>query len=335
MPLTRLPACLAIVAVLALLTSCGSTDKADTDDPATESSTQGAFPVTLENRFGSTTIDAEPERIVTVGWNDQDFVLALGVVPVSIRDWFEEYATYPWVTEVTGGAELSTFGDEIDYEKIAAARPDVILALATWDEISEKTYEKLSAIAPTVLQPTEYGTDALPWDVQTRITGQVLGLEDEADALVTKVEDRIDEVKSDHPEFAGQTLVVDYGPSDEGHWLVPAGDPRRALFDALGFEAQEHEGDLSTERLDLLDEDVLVVFGALPDDLAGDRSFTSLDVVSEGRTVYISWDSTLAGAMSFSGPQALLYALDQIAPQLANAADGDPGTKVDVFEAAA
>lgn len=318
-----------------LLTSCGgSTEESGADDVST-SAKDPNFPVSLENRFGTTTIEKTPERVVTVGWNDQDFVLALGLVPVSIRDWFEEYSTYPWVTEVTGGADLPTFGDEIDYEKIAAARPDVILALATWDEINEKTYEKLSAIAPTVLQPPEYGTDALPWDVQTKITGQVLGLEDEADALVAEVEDRLEAVKNDHPEFAGQTLVVDYGPSDEGHWLVPAGDPRRALFDALGFEAQEHEGDLSTERLDLLEEDVLVVFGALPDDLAGDRSFTSLDVVSEGRTVFISWDSTLAGAMSYSGPQALLYALDQIVPQLANAADGDPATKVDVFEAAA
>jgi hypothetical protein len=53
----------------------------------------------------------------------------------------------------------------------------------------------------------------------------------------------------------------------------------------------------------------------------------ALDVVSEGRTVYVR-EATLAGAMSYSGPKALLYALDTVVPELAAAADGDPATEV-------
>jgi iron-siderophore transport system substrate-binding protein len=42
--------------------------------------------VTIEHKFGSTTITKKPKRIVTVGWNDQDFALPLGEVPVSTRE---------------------------------------------------------------------------------------------------------------------------------------------------------------------------------------------------------------------------------------------------------
>jgi len=220
-----------------MLAACGSTEPEPTpsaDDPA--------FPVTVEHRLGSTTIPARPERVLTVGWNDQDFVTALGVVPVGTREWFEDYGDFAWVSSATGGADIPTYGDEIDYEAIAAARPDVILAI--YEEFNEKVYDKLSKIAPTVLQPEEYGVDAMPWDEQTLLIGHVLGLDEEAEELVAEVDDRVEQVVSEHPEWADQTLAVDYGPNDGGHWLVPAGDPRRALFDALGFRTQEHEKDL-------------------------------------------------------------------------------------------
>ncbi len=74
-----LAACLGALA----LTGCstGSTD----DDSGSSSSTKAeadAFPVTIEHAFGETTIESEPTRVATLGWADQDHVLALGVVPV-------------------------------------------------------------------------------------------------------------------------------------------------------------------------------------------------------------------------------------------------------------
>ena len=322
-------------ALTVLLCACGPPEQRSDDAPTAEGDESGesgadaaAFPVTIEHRLGKTTIPAPPERVFTVGWNDQDFVLSLGVVPVGTRAWFDEYSDYPWVSEVTGGEELMAIED-INYEQIAAARPDVIVAI--YEEFDEGVYDKLSRIAPTVLQPAEYGKSAPPWDVQLEITAQALGRDAEAAALIQDVEARIELAKAENPQFAEQTLVVDYGPEDDGHWLVPAGDPRRSLFDQLGFAAQEHSKELSGERLDLLEEDVLVVFGATEGDLTS-PTFTALDVVTEDRTLYVGWDATLSGAMSYSGPQALLYALDQVVPQLAAAADGDPTTEVGVLD---
>ena len=68
----------------ALLSACG--DDSDTDSgaaaPAAEPS---AFPVTIEHKYGSTTIEEAPKRIVVAGLREQDSLLALGVVPVARR----------------------------------------------------------------------------------------------------------------------------------------------------------------------------------------------------------------------------------------------------------
>jgi iron complex transport system substrate-binding protein len=313
----------AVLLAAALLAGCGGT--ADDDTPAAGPSS-AAFPVSVAHKFGSTEIKAKPARIVTVGWNDQDYVLALGEVPVSTREWFEEYATYPWVAPKLQGKPLPTFSAEINYEAILKAQPDVIFAI--YETITRETYDKLTQIAPTVIQSADYADEQTPWDVQTLTTGKALGKPAEAQALVDQVNARIDEAKAANPQFAGKVLVEDYGPENGQHWLIPAKDPRRALFDALGFTAQPEKDEISEERLDLIDRDVLFVNGATKPQMLKSPAFARLEVVTEDRTLYTSFDTPLAGALSYSGPEALLYALDKLVPQLTNATDGDPATTV-------
>ena len=324
-----LRAAAALVATAALA-ACGNSQPAapaaPSAAPAETTAAAPAFPVTIPHKFGSTTIEAEPARVVTVGWNDQDFALALGVVPVSTREWFEEYPTYPWVKSALNGQQLPTFSDEIDLEAIAQQRPDLILAI--YETIDQATYDKLSKIAPTVVQSADYPDEQTPWDVQTLTTGKALGKEAQAQALVDQVKGKIDEAKAAHPEFAGKVLVVDFGPENGGHYLLPAGDPRRALFDALGFGAQQEKDEISDERVDLLDRDVLFVNGASKEQMLASPSFSRLKVVQEDRTIYTTFETPLSGALAYSGPNALLYALDMLVPQLAAATDNNPGTPV-------
>src|SRR5262245_17060518 len=98
---------LAVAAGAILVVACGSGDDddsaAESAPPATTaapaasaasaapgsaSSTPAAdaFPVTIEHKYGKAEIPAAPQRVVTVGFSDQDALLALGVVPVGIRD---------------------------------------------------------------------------------------------------------------------------------------------------------------------------------------------------------------------------------------------------------
>ena len=302
---------------IGLLAGCGGSDSPSaSEEPSGES-------VTITHKFGETTVPADPERVVTVGWSDQDFVLALGVVPVGTRSWFENYNDFPWVKEATDGKGVPVIeGDTINFEAIAKAEPDVIFAI--YETIDEKTYDQLSQIAPTVIQSDEYPDEETPWDVQLLTTGEALGKKQQAQGLVDEVNAGIDAAKRAHPEFAGKTLVADFSSEPDAPYLIGAGDPRRTLFDALGFAAQETVGDVSQERLSLLEGDLLFVNGVTKQQLAESPAFQRLNVVREDRTLYAGSDSTLSGALTYSGPNALLYALDVLTPQLSNALQGRP-----------
>ena len=320
---------LTVVAAGLLAATTTTACAADDDEPAAPTasgSAAAAFPVSIEHKFGSTTIEKQPERVVTVGWNDQDPALALGVVPVSTREWFAEYPTYPWVKSALAGKSLPTFSAEINFEAIIKQQPDLILAI--YETINKQTYDKLSQIAPTVIQSAAYSDEQTPWEVQTLTTGKALGKSAEAQALVDKVNAKINEAKAANPQFAGKTLVVDFGPEKGQHWLLPAKDPRRAVFDALGFAAQSESEDVSEERLDLLDRDVLFINGATKKTMLAGPAFARLKVVTEDRTLYTSFETPLSGALAYSGPNALLYALDLLVPQLKNATDDTLATAV-------
>ncbi|WP_306208559.1 ABC transporter substrate-binding protein [Actinoplanes sp. RD1] len=315
----------AAAGVLAVATSACASDE-DSAAPAASGSSSAAFPVTIEHKFGSTTIEQQPTRVVTVGWNDQDPTLALGVVPVATREWFTEYPTYPWVKDSLGGKQLPTFSAEINYEAIIKQQPDLILAI--YETINKETYDKLSQIAPTVIQTADYKDEETPWDVQTLTIGKALGRSTEAQALVDRVKAKFEEAKTANPQFAGKTLVADFGPEKGEHWLLAENDPRRTVFTLLGFGTQAERDGISEERLDVLDKDVLMVTGATKKDMLASPAFSRLKVVTEDRTIYTSFETPLSGALSYGGPNALLYALDVLLPALKNATDGDPATPV-------
>src|SRR6056297_4028745 len=86
----------------------GTSDRPPADTQADADGDEvAAFPVTIEHKFGATTIDEEPHRVVSVGFNEHDFLLALGVVPVGLRDWFGDRpnGAWPWAQDELGDAE--------------------------------------------------------------------------------------------------------------------------------------------------------------------------------------------------------------------------------------
>ena len=256
-------------------TQTGATDTSDAD---------GSFPVTIEHKYGRTEILERPERIVTVGLTDHDALLALGIVPVGTTEWFGGYpgAVWPWAQdelEALGGAvpELVGDGSTINFEKIAALQPDLILAL--YGGLTPEEYDLLTQIAPTVAQPAEYVDYGIPWQELTRTVGRIVGKAEQADALVADVEERLAQVRAEHPEFMGASAVV--ATPYEGIWVYGRQDPRGRFLTSLGFElpagldeitGQEFGGNLSLERVDLLDVDVIIWLDAEDADMgaAGD-----------------------------------------------------------------
>ena len=326
---SRLAVPLLAAALVAGVSACGSSD--DSSDAAASSSSGGAFPVSIENKFGTTTVPAEPERVVTIGFNDLDFVLALGVTPVGTRANLGYDATQrPWAPAAAKGLDLPTVGEtEIDLEKVAALKPDLIVGVYSF--IDQQTYDQLSKIAPTLAQTDAYADGATPWQEQTLLTGKALGREDQAQDVVADVEAEFTQAKQDHPEFAGKSVAVDYnGVAGSDHFLMGADDLRSQFFTALGFTVPATSTAVSNEQLTLLDSDVLVGGGYGPTDaVATNPLFTSLKAVAEDRTVYLgSYTDDLMGALGYGSPLALPYLLEKAEAALGQAADGDPATKV-------
>ncbi len=325
---SRLAASLAVLGVLtAGATACGGSS----DEPTPAGSpASGAFPVTIENRFGTTEVPAEPQRVVTVGFNDQDFVLALGVTPVGERENLGDYdtTTRPWAQELLPADGIPTVGaEEIDLEAVAALEPDLIVGVYSF--IDQATYDQLSKIAPTLAQTDEHPDGATPWQEQTLLTGQALGREDEARQLVDDVEGRFEQAAAENPGFADSSIAVDLTGVGSGHYLLGADDLRTQFFTDLGFSVPEASTDVSPERLDLLEADVLAVNGYTRSDADADALLSSLDVVTQGRTVLLGgYSGEVSAALGFGSPLSLPFLLDEVVPALAAADDGDPATAV-------
>jgi iron complex transport system substrate-binding protein len=304
------------------------------------SSAESTFPLTIEHKYGKTEIAKKPERIVTVGLTDHDALLALGVVPVGTTEWFGKHpsAVWPWAQDKLGGAKPELVGDgsTIAFEKIAALKPDLILAL--YAGLTEENYKTLSQIAPTVAQPGDYVDYGIPWQVLTRTAGKIVGKAAEADRMVNEVEARFAKVRAEHPEFSGASAVV--ATPYEGIWVYGPEDVRGRLLTTLGFKlpdglaeitGKEFGANLSMERADLLDVDVIVWID--PKDAKGPLGgplYSSLKVHTQAREVFLdSYSDPLGGATSFISVLSLPFLLDGLVPQLAAAVDGDPATTVE------
>ena len=327
---SRLAVLLALPVVAAGLTACGSDDGDSASAADSSSSSSGAFPVSIENKFGTTEIPEEPQRVVTVGFNDQDFVLALGVTPVGERDNLGDFdaTTRVWAEDVLPDEEIPTVGgEEIDLEAVAALEPDLIIGVYSF--MDESVYDQLSGIAPTLAQTDDYPDGATPWQEQTLLTGQALGREDEAQQLVEDVEGRFEQAAGENPGFAGRSIAVDLTGVGSGHYLLGTDDLRTQFFTDLGFTVPDTSTDVSQERLDLLEADVLAAIGYDQEAADADALFSALDVVTQGRTVLLGgYGGAVSAALGFGSPLSLPFLLDEVVPALAAAADGDPATEV-------
>jgi ABC-type Fe3+-hydroxamate transport system substrate-binding protein len=319
----------AALAAIVALAGCGSEDA----EPSSGGGQPG-FPVTIEHKFGTTEIAAAPERVVTVGFTEQDMVLALGVEPVGIREFLGGYAfrERPWAQGlIDGPPPAAVGGQEIDFERVAAQRPDLIIGVNSG--MSKADYDKLSRIAPTVAQSDEFIDFGVPWQDQTLTIGRALGREQRARKVVDDVEAQFAQAREDHPEFAGAGLVMAYGTRGD-FGAHSSQDYRLGFFEDLGFRSPPRVDELAgdgffvdfdEEHFRLMDQDVVVLFGKR-DDVTSDPVFARLDAVASERVVYVDLVDRFAGALGFSSPLSLPYLLDEAVPKLAAAIDGDPKT---------
>lgn len=335
----RIPRTVVAVAAALTLAACGGGsdssapgESSPPSSPAGAGAESAAFPVTVGHKYGSTTIEEEPERVVTLGLSDQDAVLALGVTPVGAVDWFKErpYGTWPWTTDLWGSDTPEIVGerDEYNMEKIAALEPDLVIA--AYSGMKQEQYDTLSAFTKVVAQPEGYDDYAAPWQEMTRHIGAVLGKEDEAGELISDIDARFREIRDEHPEFAGLTLAVADSFEAGTYSAFTSTDPKAIFFSELGFtlkpeidelaEPGWNVAELSAERLDVLDTDRLVWVTSSTeanDRITAEPLYQELSVRQEERDLFVPYqDPDIGAAFSFNTVLSIPYAIDEILPLL-------------------
>lgn len=338
-----------VLALALTLTACGSSGEDDTKDEGTSTST-ASFPITVEHKFGKTEVKAEPKRIVTVGLTDQDAVLAMGTVPVAVTNWFGDAdgRIFEWADDELAAAANNPLGDgkrpevltdEKQFEKVAALKPDLITAV--YAGITKKDYDLLSKIAPVVAAPldaegkpyVDYGT---PWQEATVVIGTAMGHQEKAEKAVADVQAQLDQVKEDHPEFAGKTAAT--VAAYEGIFVYGNQDPRGRFLTDIGFTfpenlkrfSEENFGEsISAENASEVDLDALVWVNGekATNDMV--PTYKNLTVSKEGRDVFIAEDDEIYIASSFVTVLSLPFIIEKEVPRLSAAVDGDPSTSTD------
>lgn len=318
---------------LGLLTACGGATEPPAAGPGPAPA--GPFPLRVEHSKGATEIPSAPQRVVTVGFSDQDPVLAMGVRPVGVTDWYgnHPYATWPWAQDELGDAQpvvlnggAFTGTPDYRYEEIAALDPDLIIGLYT--SMDDTQYRTLSQIAPTVAPPAGYPEWGAPWDEYTRLAGRALGNPDRAEQLVAGVNAQLEAAAAANPRFEGRTAVIAERLEKGVSFVRSPNDPRSQLVAALGFtippEIGELAGDMdgapiSDEQMGLLDRDVLLWnVGFSPEvrrDVERAPLYSRLEVVQAGRSVFVD-DPLVSAAWTWGTVLSIPTVIDALVTKI-------------------
>ena len=311
-----------MTAGVAVVAACGS-DKLGTvaDDGS----------VTVAHAFGETRIPSPPKRVVSAGFTEQDDLLAVGIVPIAVTDWFggEPFGVWPWAQSKLGGARpvVLSLADGIKVDQIAGLTPDLIVA--TNAGLDQDTYTKLSAIAPTIAQS---GQDAFfePWKDQATIIGQAVFKADEMANLIAGVDDKFVTAGKNNPQFSGKKVLLLQGTFVEDSVLATMPGWRTDFLTQMGFVipdsinayARDHRAVIPRrDMVSVLNAADVLIWSTESAGEAGalalDPTVQRLKATADEANVFTVKE--LAGAIAFASPLSYPVVADRLPTQLAQA----------------
>lgn len=330
---------LVLAALVALpLAGCGGTaDPLPSETAETMAESSAGYPLTLPQEGGELRLDKAPERVYVVDNWSLDIVAGLGVRPVGAAVYFPPS---PWLADSpqVSGVPVETITDAVPLEKIAAARPDLIVALSGSAGEDPGAAEKLRAIAPVLYSPKDWLTDG--WRDRLRHAATAMGRTEAAETAIGQTEKVLGQIRSDQPELAGASLTfARHDPPTAFALVVDDSDFTRSFlntelgvrtpkaqteaYDAGRFEKVGGvlEG-VSLERGDLIDADAAAALIWFQDDanleaLERQQAWRQIPVVADGRLVPM--DINAAIALRTPTPASIAWMADNLLPQLAAA----------------
>jgi iron complex transport system substrate-binding protein len=276
--------------------------------------------------------------VVSVGYTEHDALLALGITPVAVTDWYgdQPHATWPWAQDELGAAEpeLLSLADGFQYERIAALDPDLIVGANSG--MDEAAYDRLSEIAPTIAHPAGAEAYFSQWDEQARLIGAAVGQAAEVDELIAGIKADFATAAAAHPEFEGTPIVFLQNAFYDGEAIAYPDGLSTAFLTDLGFtippelgpfdrDGEGAQAYIPLEQLSVLDAgEVLLWATETPAERANLEQvavYNSLQAVEDGKLVFT--DGVTAGAIYFTSLLSLPFVLEQLVPALAGTLAGE------------
>lgn len=288
--LARFGGVLAVAALATALAACSSSASTS----STNSSSQTRTVTTPE---GKVTIPAHPLRVVSVHSWTTESLFDLGVKPLGVEDSGAEYVPSRYLSRWKAVDKVAQ-GSTIDYEKIAALKPDLIVGVDV--PYLKQDYKKLSAIAPTVFAPFSATST---WQDYPTATAGFVNKGTALAELKKQYTDELAEIKQDYaPQLSSLKWDIIQGGFDAGnYWIYSTSSPVGDILTQLGagFASATTavkpgaNDSVSYEQADLLqDADAIIYYtnnDGTPanniDKLFALQSYTALPAVKAGHVV--------------------------------------------------
>lgn len=306
------------------LTACGDGSDTGAEQAGTGSPGTGGTRVVTTER-GDVEIPADPQRVAVVDWQLPTAMVDLGVTPVAIyAGYYDQDNAIAGVPEtyVEALAEADRFGtwDALNLDAVLGADPDLIITTGTTLEDSQ--IAQLEEIAPVAHLSAEEG-----WQPMQERLAEVLGREDEYDALEEAFTQRAEDVATEHADLLAAAQWVPVSGGMDGEWFIEGGrTPTGSLLDTVGAqfaEVVDAEGYWSEPRSyetigDLAEADI-VLYAATPEGepnsqtapLLEHRLFTGLPAAESGNV----FPFTQGGVSSLQWATDALDEVDRILDQ--------------------
>ncbi len=333
--MVRLRALLVLNLSAIVLAACGGvTDTARPAEGPGSETTSAGFPVIIAQKLGVVTVEERPTRVVALDFPSADAAIALGVAPVGMAEVsYVEGGVQQWTKDALRGERPELFNTDqgFPFETIARLQPDVIVATNTYPLIAEG-WDQLNAIAPVVSHVEAPGVDT--WQQGAHQVAKALGRQQEAERLVTQAESAVTQARASRPEFTGKTVsLFNYIAADGLYVINDEADVSIKFLKELGFagvtdtvaglDGQEGRSNVSAERYLLIDADVIIGTSssnpAELEQLASTEVFSRVPAVARG--AFLPLDIGPATALAFPSVLSVPYAVDELVPQLAKAAN--------------
>jgi len=286
----------------------------------------GGGPVTITHVFGETTIPGPPKRVVSAGFTGQDDLLALGVVPVAVTNWFgdQPFGVWPWAQPKLGNAKpvVLNLDDGIQVQQIAGLKPDLIVA--TDAGLDQDTYQKLAAIAPTLAQSDGYAFFE-PWKDQATAVGQAVFQPGQITSLISGVDKGFAAIADKYPQFKNKRVLLLQGKLHQDNAVATTGW-RTEFLTQMGLAIAESITGLAVDqqRAFIPRDKIKSVLGAADlliwtteSDQDQAELMANPDVAAlRSRSVFTTKDQ--AGAIAYSSPLSYPLVADQLPALIAN-----------------